>query len=224
MERNNLARIRLNDVVELWCCGANVPGAWLESRVKRIRNGRYCVGKVLSTGSLWVERERLRLVKPSGPGNINHNTTPQTHHKHTSQTHHKHTTNILPRHTTSFIAVLKDTSHICLLNTFKSCCCCCCCCCNTFYLVFISYHTLSLDQLKLTHPILSHPITTQYTFQTKQQPTLAQNSSFDNGYKGAVSVVWVTLWNTTKRTQTWTTTTTKTTLLITAMPEPQQQP
>ena len=69
VERNNLARIRLNDVVELWCCGANVPGAWLESRVKRIRNGRYCVGKVLSTGSLWVERERLRLVKPTEPGN-----------------------------------------------------------------------------------------------------------------------------------------------------------
>ena len=50
-------------VVELWCCGANVPGAWLESRVKRVRNGRYCVGRVLSTGSLWVERDRLRLVK-----------------------------------------------------------------------------------------------------------------------------------------------------------------
>ena len=42
----SLAHIRANDVVELWCCGANVPGAWLESRVKRVRNGRYCVGKV----------------------------------------------------------------------------------------------------------------------------------------------------------------------------------
>ncbi len=50
-------------MVELWCCGANVPGAWLESRVKRVRNGRYCVGRVLSTGSLWVDRDRLRLVK-----------------------------------------------------------------------------------------------------------------------------------------------------------------
>ena len=40
-----------------------VPGAWLESRVKKVRNGRYCVGRVLSTGSLWVERDRLRLVK-----------------------------------------------------------------------------------------------------------------------------------------------------------------
>ena len=58
-----MAQILPNDVVELWCCGANVPGAWLESRVKKIRNGRYCVGRVLSTGSLWVERDRLRLVK-----------------------------------------------------------------------------------------------------------------------------------------------------------------
>ena len=43
---HSLSHIRANDVVELWCCGANVPGAWLESRVKRVRNGRYCVGKV----------------------------------------------------------------------------------------------------------------------------------------------------------------------------------
>jgi hypothetical protein len=40
-----------------------VPGAWLESRVKKVRNGRYCVGRVLSTGSQWVDRDRLRLVK-----------------------------------------------------------------------------------------------------------------------------------------------------------------
>jgi hypothetical protein len=31
--------------------------------VKKCRKGRYCVGRVLSTGSLWVERDRLRLVK-----------------------------------------------------------------------------------------------------------------------------------------------------------------
>ena len=63
VDRNEVAQILPNDVVELWCCGANVPGAWLESRVKKVRNGRYCVGRVLSTGSLWVERDRLRLVK-----------------------------------------------------------------------------------------------------------------------------------------------------------------
>lgn len=40
-----------------------VPGAWLESHVKKSRDGRYCVGRVLSTGSLWVDRDRLRLVK-----------------------------------------------------------------------------------------------------------------------------------------------------------------
>eukprot|EP00428_Durinskia_dybowskii_P077747 CAMPEP_0170357452 /NCGR_PEP_ID=MMETSP0117_2-20130122/1715_1 /TAXON_ID=400756 /ORGANISM="Durinskia baltica, Strain CSIRO CS-38" /LENGTH=412 /DNA_ID=CAMNT_0010611621 /DNA_START=116 /DNA_END=1354 /DNA_ORIENTATION=+ len=60
---NTIVSIQVGDVVELWCCGANVPGAWLESKVKRIRNGRYCLGRVLSSGYLWVERERIRLVR-----------------------------------------------------------------------------------------------------------------------------------------------------------------
>ena len=60
---NTLVTIHVNDIVELWCCGANVPGAWLESKVKKIRGDRYCLGKVLSSGNLWVERDRLRLVR-----------------------------------------------------------------------------------------------------------------------------------------------------------------
>lgn len=40
-----------------------VPGAWLESQIKKVRNDRYCVSRVVSTGSLWVDRDRLRLVK-----------------------------------------------------------------------------------------------------------------------------------------------------------------
>eukprot|EP01038_Epipyxis_sp_PR26KG_P012229 gene12229-16381_t len=63
VSRNTLVSIEVNDIVELWCCGANVPGAWLESKVKKIRNGRYCIGKVLSSGYLWVERDRIRLVR-----------------------------------------------------------------------------------------------------------------------------------------------------------------
>lgn len=31
--------------------------------MRMARGGRYCVGRVLSTGSLWVDRDRLRLVK-----------------------------------------------------------------------------------------------------------------------------------------------------------------
>jgi len=31
--------------------------------VKKVRAGRYCMNKVLSTGALWVDRDRLRLVK-----------------------------------------------------------------------------------------------------------------------------------------------------------------
>jgi hypothetical protein len=60
---NTVCQIEAGDAVELWCCGVNVPGAWLESKVKKTRGNRYCLGKVLSSGSLWVERDRLRLVK-----------------------------------------------------------------------------------------------------------------------------------------------------------------
>lgn len=60
---NTIAGIHVGDIVELWCCGANVPGAWLESKVKKVRGNRFCLGKVLSTGHLWVERDRLRLVR-----------------------------------------------------------------------------------------------------------------------------------------------------------------
>jgi len=57
------ARLRVHDPVEVWCCGSNVPGAWLEAVVHKIRGERYDVGKVLSNGSLVVDRSRLRLVK-----------------------------------------------------------------------------------------------------------------------------------------------------------------
>lgn len=63
---NTIISINARDTVELWCCGANVPGAWLESKVKRVRGDRYCLGRVLSTGYLWVERDRLRLVRRAG--------------------------------------------------------------------------------------------------------------------------------------------------------------
>ena len=63
VERNETAKLQANDSVELWCFGSNVPGAWLEARVKKVRGDSYCVGKVLSTGSLWVERDRLRPAK-----------------------------------------------------------------------------------------------------------------------------------------------------------------
>ncbi len=60
VDKNTVRSLQINDVVEIWCCGAAVPGAWLESRIQKVRGDRFCVGKVLSTGSLWVERERLR--------------------------------------------------------------------------------------------------------------------------------------------------------------------
>lgn len=60
---NAIAKIQVDDVVEVWCCGSNVPGAWLECVVKKISQGKYNVGKVRSSGPLWVERDRLRLIK-----------------------------------------------------------------------------------------------------------------------------------------------------------------
>ncbi len=77
VEANTICQLNAGDVVELWCCGANVPGAWLESRVKKVRDGRYCVNRVLTTGAttqsrpLWAERSRLRLVRhPHDPDNL----------------------------------------------------------------------------------------------------------------------------------------------------------
>ena len=54
------AKISKGDTVELWCCGYNVPGAWLESVVKRIKKDRYCVTRAHVSGSIWVPRERIR--------------------------------------------------------------------------------------------------------------------------------------------------------------------
>jgi hypothetical protein len=62
---NTLVSINVGDHVELWCCGANVPGAWLETKVKRIRNGQYCLGKAITEGFLWVGRDRIRLKRRS---------------------------------------------------------------------------------------------------------------------------------------------------------------
>ena len=62
VEPDNGVPIGLHDQVEIWCCGNNVPGAWLEATVRKVRGRRYCVGRVLSNGALWVERERLRLA------------------------------------------------------------------------------------------------------------------------------------------------------------------
>lgn len=69
---NVVVSIKVGDVVELWCWGASVPGAWLESRIRKIRGGRYCLGRVISSGYLWVERDRIRLVRRPDPSSMNH--------------------------------------------------------------------------------------------------------------------------------------------------------
>ena len=64
VDKNITKRLKPRDLVEVWCLGSNVPGAWLEARIKKIKNGQYYMGKLLTSGSkmLWVERERLRPV------------------------------------------------------------------------------------------------------------------------------------------------------------------
>ena len=54
--------LHINVQVEVWCTGNNVPGAWLEAKVKKVRGLKFDVGKVLAGGTLWVEREKVRLV------------------------------------------------------------------------------------------------------------------------------------------------------------------
>ena len=63
LDNASSAKICKGDTVELWCCGFNVPGAWLESVVKRIKKGRYCVTRAHVSGSIWVPRERIRPQK-----------------------------------------------------------------------------------------------------------------------------------------------------------------
>jgi hypothetical protein len=84
VENNVVAALRVRDPVEIWCCGASVPGAWLVSKVYKIRNGMYCVGKVVSTGSLWVERERLR---PAGQKRAAESTGDEVHGGSNTQLH-----------------------------------------------------------------------------------------------------------------------------------------
>jgi len=65
IEQDLHKKIGPNDDVEIWCCGSNVPGAWLEAKVRKVKGQKYCVGRVLSSGALWVDRERVRM-SPKG--------------------------------------------------------------------------------------------------------------------------------------------------------------
>lgn len=63
LDRDVDTEIEVNTVVELWCTGVNVPGAWLEARVRRIRGGMYYLGRILSSSrEVWVPRNKLRPV------------------------------------------------------------------------------------------------------------------------------------------------------------------
>jgi len=55
--------IRPRDSVEVWCSSKNVPGAWLEAKVIKVRANKYLIGRAqtLAGDPIWVQRDRLRL-------------------------------------------------------------------------------------------------------------------------------------------------------------------
>ena len=64
VDKNVVEQICVEEPVEIWCCGATVPGAWLVSHVTEVRGDQYCVGNVLASGEgLWVTRSRMRPAK-----------------------------------------------------------------------------------------------------------------------------------------------------------------
>lgn len=64
VDSNIVQRIVPNDNVELWCFGSNVPGAWLETKITKIRGNRYYLDNqvIAQSGQMWVRRDRLRFV------------------------------------------------------------------------------------------------------------------------------------------------------------------
>ncbi|CAM9160471.1 unnamed protein product [Chrysoparadoxa australica] len=81
---NTAAAVRLkgqeaqvNDTVEIWCGGVNVPGAWLEATVMGVRGDELYLGEVLTNEEMWTNRNRCCLVKkgeamaPSGADGMN---------------------------------------------------------------------------------------------------------------------------------------------------------
>ena len=56
--------IKRDDVVEVWCQGRIVPGAWLEARVKRIRGARLQLDKIqMNELPLWVNQHQVRVLE-----------------------------------------------------------------------------------------------------------------------------------------------------------------
>ena len=62
----SLKIIKRDEVIEVWCQGNHVPGAWLEARVKRIRGTRLQLDKVqMNELPLWVDQHLVRVLKDS---------------------------------------------------------------------------------------------------------------------------------------------------------------
>ena len=98
VEQDIVESINPGDPVELWCCGVNVPGAWLEAKVDRLTpDGHYELGRVSVSGQvLKVPRQRLRLVSHKKRTEIitNNRTIPPTTATHTHALQQRNTMDI----------------------------------------------------------------------------------------------------------------------------------
>lgn len=72
VEKNNIEKIFPDDIVEVFCQGTQVPGAWLVTKVLEIsEDNLFCYVDVLTTGAKWISRSNIRLVEHNIPANHN---------------------------------------------------------------------------------------------------------------------------------------------------------
>ncbi|CAM9280816.1 unnamed protein product [Pylaiella littoralis] len=59
---------KVRDVVEVWCTGTHVKGAWLQARVRQIKQDQVSLKNVLASSprTTWVPRANCRLVCAGG--------------------------------------------------------------------------------------------------------------------------------------------------------------
>ncbi|CAM9720176.1 unnamed protein product, partial [Sphacelaria rigidula] len=64
-------RFRVRQVVEVWCTGTHVKGAWLQARVKQIKQDQVSLKNVLASSprTIWVPRANCRKVSAGSGGN-----------------------------------------------------------------------------------------------------------------------------------------------------------
>lgn len=64
VEHDKTTVLKVGDRVELWCCGQSVPGAWLDTTIRKVKRNQYGVLRSqLSSSVIWVPRDRIRPMR-----------------------------------------------------------------------------------------------------------------------------------------------------------------